>query len=65
MKSERVSIKEAADRLGVGTQFVRLAIQRNEFPFGYKVKNETKYTYLIPRKQFEDFINNEHSKTEN
>ena len=47
MGIKRISVKEAADIMGVSQQFVRLGMQRKELPIGAAVKMSSKWTYYI------------------
>lgn len=55
MKSNRVTVSEAAKHLGVSDQFVRLGLQRKELPIGIAVKTSSRWTYYINRIQLEEF----------
>ncbi len=56
MKKGNVSIKEAADILGKGEQFVRIALQRNLLPIGTAVKNGKKWNYQISPFLLEKYV---------
>lgn len=47
MGIKRISVKEAADIMGVSQQFVRLGMQCKELPIGTAVKMSSKWTYYI------------------
>jgi hypothetical protein len=50
-------VSEAAKRLGINTQTLRLALQQNLFPFGVAVKtSKNRYTYYINDKQLETYL---------
>ena len=50
-------VSEAADKLGMNTQTLRLALQQQLFPFGVAVKtSENRYTYYINKKRFERYL---------
>ncbi len=60
MKDERfVTIEEASKATGVGTDFIRCAIQQGTFPGSY-IKNGNRTTFYIPRKAFEDYMTKFH-----
>ena len=52
--NQTMSVKEAAKRMGVSEQTVRVGLQQNVFPFGVAIKTSTKYTYIINRQKFEE-----------
>jgi len=54
--NDRMSVKEAAEKMGVAQQFIRLGLQGKILPFGYAVKTSSIYTYYISRKLFEKFL---------
>ena len=51
---ERLTVKEAAELMGVSEMFLRIGLRNNQFPFGYAVKTSKKYTYWISPKLFEE-----------
>lgn len=53
----RVSVAEAARRMGVSQQFVRIGLQRGILPIGYAVKMSDRYTYYISEKKLKEYIN--------
>lgn len=55
----RVSVAEAARRLGVSQQFVRIGLQRNILPIGWAVRMSDRFTYYISEKKLNEHINNE------
>ena len=52
--NQTMSVNEAAKRMGVSEQTVRVRLQKNVFPFGVAIKTSTKYTYIINRQKFEE-----------
>lgn len=58
MMNQNVSIKHAAELLGVSQQFLRVGLQQNAFSFGVaiKIKDSSKYTYYISRKKLFEYI---------
>ena len=53
----RVSVAEAARRMGVSPQFIRIGLQRNILPIGYAVKMSDRFTYYISEKKLNEYIN--------
>lgn len=52
-----LTIAEAADKMGVTAQFLRIALQRGKFDFGVAVQMSGKrYTYYIDRNKFERYL---------
>jgi hypothetical protein len=51
----RVSVKEAAEILGVSQQFVRIGLQQGTLPIGTAVKMSSKWTYHISPKLLEEY----------
>lgn len=54
--NNRVTVKEAAELLGVSEQFVRIGMQRDKLPIGTAVKLSTKCTYHIPRERLNAYL---------
>lgn len=53
----KISVAEAAERMGVSRQFVRVGLQKGIFPWGYAVQiSAGRYTYFISRHKFLEFI---------
>lgn len=52
MPVNRLSIKEAAALMNVSEQFIRIGMQRNLLPFGFAVKNKSKWCYYISPVKF-------------
>ncbi len=51
-------VSEAAKKLGMNTQTLRLALQQERFDFGTAVKtSEKRWTYFICEKRLERYIN--------
>lgn len=50
----RLSIKEAAALMNVSEQFIRVGMQRNLLPFGFAVKNKSKWCYYISPVKFSE-----------
>lgn len=50
-------VSEAAKKLGMNTQTLRLALQQKLFPFGVAVKtSEHRWTYYINRTRLEKYL---------
>jgi hypothetical protein len=50
-------VEQAAKRLGMSTQSLRLALQQGLFDFGVAVKtSENRYTYYINPKRLERYL---------
>ncbi len=52
-----VTVAEAAKKLGMGVQTLRLALQQELFDFGVAVKTKpTRYTYYINEDRLNDYL---------
>lgn len=51
-----ISVKEAAEILGVSQQFVRVALQRERLPIGTAVKMSSRWTYHISPKLLKEYV---------
>ena len=52
-----MSVEQAARKLGVSPQFLRLALQQNKFDFGTAVKTSpNRYTYYINERRLEFYM---------
>lgn len=50
-------VSEAAKRVGMNTQTLRLALQQGLVPFGIAIKtSENRYTYKIFEKRLEQYL---------
>lgn len=57
-------VSEAAKRLGMNTQTLRLALQQQLFPFGVAVKtSEHRYTYYVNPICLEKYMRGEYVET--
>lgn len=57
MQNNRITIKEAADLLGLAQQTLRIFLQHGKFSeFGYATKTSSKWTYYINRKALLDYL---------
>lgn len=55
----RISVKDAADKMNVSPQFVRIGLQRKLLPIGVAVKMSSKWTYHISPKLLDEYLGNE------
>lgn len=57
---ETVTVKEAADKLGISQQSVRVLLQKEKLPIGYAVPSRTGngYRYIIPINKLNEFLGN-------
>ena len=55
---KNVSVVDAARKLGLSPQSVRIALQTGVAPFGFAVKNKSVYTYHISPKKLAEYIGN-------
>lgn len=51
-----ISIKQAAQIMGKGEQFVRIGLQRNLLPFGTAIKADKRWNYYISPKLFYEYV---------
>lgn len=56
VKSEHISVKEAAEIMGTSQQFIRIGLQRGKLPFGTAVKMSTRWTYYIYPEKFQEYV---------
>ena len=63
-KRAAMTVAEAAAIMGVTPQFLRLALQRREFPFGTAVKMEKRWVYYINPERFRRYMAGEDMVTE-
>ena len=47
VSGKNISVKAAAELLGMSQQFVRIGLQRGILPFGSAVKLSTRWTYYV------------------
>ena len=53
----RITIAEAAQKMGVPEQFLRIGLQRGKFDFGVALQMSGKrYTYYINEEKFERYL---------
>ena len=51
-----ISVKRAAEILGVSQQFVRIGLQREKLPIGTAVKMSSRWTYHISPKLLQEYV---------
>lgn len=51
----RLKVEEASKLLGVPPQFLRIALQKGKYPFGFAIKTSSQYTYYINAQQFQEY----------
>lgn len=56
MTPQNISVRDAAEMLGVSPQFVRLGLQRDALPIGTAVKMSSVWTYHISPKLLKEYI---------
>ncbi|HLS53930.1 MAG TPA: hypothetical protein VK031_08150 [Tissierellaceae bacterium] len=56
---KNISVKEAAEILGVSEQFIRIGLQRGKLPIGTAVKMSSRWTYHISPKLLKEYIGEE------
>lgn len=55
-KPGNITVAYAAERLGIPTQTLRVALQQGLYPFGVAIKMRGRYTYQITPNLFEEYI---------
>ena len=53
---KNVSIAQAAKILGKGEEFVRIGLQMGTTPFGFAVRNKTRWSYHISPKKLNEYV---------
>lgn len=53
---ERIAVTEAARRMGITPQALRIGLRSGRFPFGTAVKMERRWVYYISRERFERWM---------
>ena len=57
MGVNKLTVKEAANRLNIGVHPLRLAIQQDKYDWGVAVKvGKNKYTYILNRERFNKYM---------
>lgn len=51
-----ISVKQAAEIMGKGQQFIRIGLQRNLLPFGTAIKADKRWNYYISPKLFYEYV---------
>ncbi len=54
--NNKISVKEAAEILGVSQQFVRIGLQRGQLPIGTAIKMSSRWTYHISPKLLQEYV---------
>ena len=52
----KVTVREAAERLGIGQETIRAGLISGELPIGAAVKCKRSFSYIIPRERFESWV---------
>jgi len=64
----KILVSEAAKKMGLSTQTLRVALQNNVFPFGKAIlTSPNRYTYYINEERFNKYLKGDdmHEKVEN
>lgn len=56
MGLRNVSVSDAAKLIGKGEEFVRISLQVGTAPFGFAVKNKSRWSYHISPKKLDEYI---------
>lgn len=59
--SAKMTVKECAELFEKSEQFVRLGLQRGEFPFGHAVKMSSRWSYHISRHRVYEYLGLSHN----
>lgn len=54
--AQKITVKEAAEIMGVSQQFIRIGMQRNQLPIGTAVRLSSIWTYHISPKLFYEYV---------
>lgn len=60
--SAKMTVKECAELFEKSEQFIRLGLQRGEFPFGHAVKMSSRWSYHISRYQVYQYLGLEYAE---
>ena len=60
---EKITIKQAAEIMQKGQQFVRIGLQRGNLPFGTAVKIKQRWNYYISPKLFYEYVGEQKEKS--
>ena len=55
----RMPVAEAAARMGITPQALRMGLRHGRFPFGTAVKMERRWVYYISRERFDRWMRGE------
>lgn len=58
--TDRITVKEAAESLGVSQQFIRIGLQKGRLPIGTAVKMSSRWTYFISKTKLLHYLNSCH-----
>lgn len=56
MGLRNVSVSDVAKLIGKGEEFVRISLQVGTAPFGFAVKNKSRWSYHISPKKLDEYI---------
>jgi len=62
MMREKLTVQEAAQRMGVTPMFLRIGLRQGKFPFGAAVKFEKQWSYHINQMRFDIWMEGEDLK---
>ena len=51
--SQKLTMQEASQRLGTTPRVLGEAIKQNVIPWGYAVKHQNRYSFILSRERFE------------
>lgn len=64
-RDQRMPVVEAAERLGMNPQLLRLGLQQDRFPFGVAIQtSRRRWSYYINRQMFFEYLNSERGERE-
>lgn len=52
----KLTVEEAAKKMGVSPMFLRIGLREGEYPFGKAVKFSKNWSYYINRQRFEKWM---------
>lgn len=55
----KITVEEAAEKMGITPMFLRLGMRSGKFPFGAAVKFDKQWRYYINRARFEKWMSGE------
>ena len=56
---KKITVAQAAEKMGVSQQFVRIGLQRGILDFGVAVKMSNRWTYHISKEKFYNYMGKE------